>query len=150
MDLTFRVAGKIEKPLAEVFDAVHSPEKLTRYFCDASSGFLDAGTSVSWTFAQPNGSLDMPVRIKECITNERLVFEWPSNTHGIDTEVIMEFSELGPSTTLVEIRESGWPDSESGLASSYENCSGWTHMLCSLKAWIESGADIKQFYNEPC
>ena len=45
------------------------------------------------------------------------------------------------------INERGWRTDEEGLKSSYGNCEGWTQMLCSLKAWIEHGINLREgFY----
>ena len=37
MELKFKVQTKIQKPVAEVFDAVYSPEKLSGYFTNGGA-----------------------------------------------------------------------------------------------------------------
>ena len=52
MDLQFQVFGKIARPVAEVFDAVYDPRKLSGYFTTGgASEPLDEGTTVTWDFA---------------------------------------------------------------------------------------------------
>lgn len=52
MELKFKVQTKIQKPVAEVFDAVYNPSKLSGYFTNGgASAPLDEGTTVEWAFA---------------------------------------------------------------------------------------------------
>lgn len=52
MELKFDVYGKIAKPVAEVFDSVYNPKKLSGYFTTGgASAPLDPGTTVTWDFA---------------------------------------------------------------------------------------------------
>ena len=70
MELRFQVHGKIRKPVAEVFDAVVNPKKLSGYFTTGgSSGALVAGSTVSWDFADFPGAF--PVHVREVVP-ERL------------------------------------------------------------------------------
>ena len=50
MTLEFRVNGRIGKPIAEVFDAVVNPKKLSGYFTTigGASAPLAEGTTVTW------------------------------------------------------------------------------------------------------
>lgn len=50
MTLEFRVNGRIGKPVAEVFDAVVNPKKLSGYFTTigGASAPLVEGTTVTW------------------------------------------------------------------------------------------------------
>jgi uncharacterized protein YndB with AHSA1/START domain len=56
----------------------------------------------------------------------------------------MKFEPLNDRETLVTITESGWKDTPKGRESSYGNCGGWTQMLCSLKAWLEYGINLRK------
>lgn len=146
MNLKFTVQAKIARPVAEVFDAVYNPGKLSRYFTTASaSGPLDEGTTVIWKFADYPG--DIPVQVKKVIPNRLIVLEWESGEGGYDTRTEMEFEALSKDSTLVRISESGWKPTEKGLEKSYENCHGWTQMSCCLKAYLEHGINLREgFY----
>ena len=74
MDLKFQVQLKIQRPVAEVFDGVVNPGKLSGYFVQKSSGPLREGTTVQWTFAEVPGDHDIVVR--RVVVNEKIVFEW--------------------------------------------------------------------------
>lgn len=143
MELKFRVHSKVARPINEVFDAVYNPDKLRRYFTTASaSGPLDQGTTVIWRFADyPE---DIPVEVKKVVPGKLIVFEWASSEGGYNTRVEITFESVDANTTLVAISESGWHETPKGLSSSYDNCQGWTQMLCCLKAFAEHGINLRE------
>ena len=51
MDLKFRVAGRIARPVSEVFEAVVDPQQLSRYFTTGGAkGRMETGATVLWDF----------------------------------------------------------------------------------------------------
>lgn len=75
MQLKFQVQTKIQKPIAEVFDAVYNPAKLSSYFTTGgASAPLDEGAKVMWHFADYPG--DVPVTVKKMIPNQTIVLQW--------------------------------------------------------------------------
>jgi len=49
MQLKFQVHTKIQKPIAEVFDAIYNPTRLRGYFTTGgSSAPLNEGATVTW------------------------------------------------------------------------------------------------------
>ena len=141
MQPKFQVQLKIQKPVAEVFEAVVDPKKLTGYFTKTASGPLLEGTTVMWSFAE--APEPFPVKVRQVIANQRIVFEWPSEERGIDTKVEMVFKPLEDGATMVQISESGWPDSPKGIEASYDNCGGWMHMMLCLKAYLLHGINLR-------
>jgi len=137
----FEVQLKILKPVAEVFDAVVNPKKLTGYFTRTASGPLAEGATVLWSFAEfPE---EFPVKVRQIVANERIVFEWESMERGYDTRVEMLFAPLDGGATMVQIRESGWRPTPKGVEASYGNCGGWMHMMCCMKAYLEHGINLR-------
>lgn len=150
MDLRFKVSGRIARPVHDVYEAVANPDVLSSYFTTGgSSARLEPGATVYWDFADFPGAF--PVEVVEAIPDKRIVFRWGSGD-GSDngsspTTVTIEFEPLEDGRTLVTISEEGWPDTESGLRSSYGNCEGWTGALCAMKAWLEHGINLREgFY----
>jgi uncharacterized protein YndB with AHSA1/START domain len=84
-----------------------------------------------------------PVKIRQLTKNERIVLEWEAAEGGYDTTVEMVFKPLTNQATMVQIRESGWRDTPKGIESSYDNCGGWMHMMCCLKAHLEHGINLR-------
>ena len=141
MELKFRVQTKIQKPVAEVFDAVYDPRKLEKYFTTKSaSGPLDAGTTVVWEWEYWPTAYE--VHVKESVKNELIAFEWLAHDGDVMTRVEIRFETVGDGETMVSISESGWTEDEAGLKNSYDNCSGWTEVCCALKAYVEHGINI--------
>src|SRR3546814_15124508 len=87
MELKFRVAARIAKPVHEVFEAVADPAKLSHYFTTGGAkGRLETGATVTWDFADFPGAF--PVWVIEAVEDEKNVLEWqasegePHNVEG--------------------------------------------------------------------
>ena len=154
MDLKFKVTGRIAKPVHEVFEAVADPAQLSRYFTTGGAkGRLVTGAIVTWSFHDFAGAF--PVEVAEVVPDQKIVLRWaahegdPSDgdagakSAGYNTTVTMEFEALEDGRTLVTISEEGWRETQGGLKASYGNCHGWTQALCSLKAYLEHGINLR-------
>jgi uncharacterized protein YndB with AHSA1/START domain len=141
MEPKFQVQLKIRKPSSEVFEAVVNPKKLSGYFVKDSTGPLEEGKTVKWSFVEAPEPFD--VVVKHVIKNERIVFEWPAETGNYKTRVEMVFKPIDRDNTLVQISESGWKADAAGIKASYGNAGGWMHMMCSLKAYLEHGINLR-------
>ena len=158
MDLKFRVAARISKPVHQVFEAVADPAQLSAYFTTGgASARLETGATVMWDFHDFPGAF--PVEVVEVIPDEKIVLLWDANEGeapnvsnsegmrdvGYKTRVTMSFTPLDDDTrTLVEIAEEGWRENQGALGASYGNCQGWSQMLCALKVWLEHGINLRE------
>ncbi len=156
MELKFRVAARIAKPVHEVFEAVADPLQLSCYFTTGGArGRLETGAVVTWDFADFPGAF--PVKVVEVVQDQRIVLEWEAaegeapnvadgglENAGYNTTVTMSFTALEDGRTLVEIAEEGWRFTEGALRSSYGNCQGWSQMLCALKMWLEHRINLRE------
>ncbi len=146
MELKFQVQTKIQKPVEEVFEAVHNPDKLSGYFTNGgASGPLTEGTTVEWRFADTPGAepITASVTVIELIPNELIVFEW-KGARDHNTRVEINFEKTGPAETLVKISETGWNENQSDLDNSYGNCMGWSQMVSALKAFTEYDINLRK------
>ncbi|ATC23153.1 SRPBCC domain-containing protein [Caulobacter vibrioides] len=142
MPYEFTVGGRIAKPLAEVFEAVVDPAKLSGYFTTGGAqGRLETGATVTWDFHDFPGAF--PVEVVEVIANEKIVLRCDAPT-GDTTTVTMTFADTGDGRTLVRIHETGWSNTPVGEKAAFGNCEGWTGMLCALKVFIEHGINLRQ------
>lgn len=150
MELKFRVAGRIARPVSQVFEAVVDPQQLSRYFTTGGAkGRLEKGATVTWDFHDFPGAF--PVKVIDVVKDEKIVFQWAvdgsNGDGGYDTTVTMSFEPIDGDRTLVSIREEGWHETPAGLKGSYGNCEGWTGALCAMKAWLEHGINLREgFY----
>lgn len=156
MELKFRVAARIAKPVHEVFEAVADPEQLSQYFTTGGAeGRLEEGVTATWDFADYPGAF--PVYVTEVLPDRKIVLEWqanegePPNVEGGEmteasyrTTVTMTFKPLDDRRTMVEIAEEGWRVNQGALDASYGNCQGWSQMLCALKVWLEHGINLRE------
>lgn len=146
MARNYTVRTKILRPVAEVFDAIISREKLCRYFTDKASGDLVPGEVIRWHWDHYG---ELPIRVDEVIANERIVLtlnsrDWDkTSSDAYDVSVVFDFELLDDGNTMLSISEAGWKTDADGLKASHENCSGWTHMAVCLKSWIEHGIDLR-------
>ena len=114
MELKFEVKARIAKPIAEVFDAVYNPGKLSGYFTTGgASGPLDPGAVVEWDFADFPGAF--PITVREMVPERLISFSWAASKGNYDTIVEIEFEPLDERSTMVRIRESGWHPDQDGL-----------------------------------
>jgi uncharacterized protein YndB with AHSA1/START domain len=137
----FQVQLKIRRPVAQVFEAVVDPAKLSGYFVKSSSGPLAEGSTVSWSFAE--APEPFPVVVSEVIPNERIRFSWPAEDGAYQTLVEMNFEPLDETNTMVRIKETGWRETPGGIRASYSNSGGWMHMMCCLKAYLEYDINLR-------
>ena len=146
MSRNYTVNTQISRPVADVYDAIVSSNRLTRYFTNSSSGDLKEGESITWTW---NDWGDFPVTVRKMVTNEMIVLAleskiWKKTKEGsYEVLVIFEFEELEDGATMLSISEEGWKTDAEGLKGSHDNCGGWTHMVMCLKAYIEHGIDLR-------
>lgn len=145
MDRNYTIQTLINRPVDEVFSAIVDPNILREYFCNQSSGPLQAGQRVIWSWREWG---DFPVEVKEVITGQRIVLglnsgDWKktsADSYGV--AVIFEFEPQG-GKTLLRISEAGWRTDAEGLKGSHDNCGGWQHMALCLKAYLEHGIDLR-------
>lgn len=155
MDLKFSVAGRIAKPVSEVFEAVANPAELSRYFTTGGAqGRLEAGATVTWDFHDYPGAF--PVWVIEVEQDRKIVLQWRANEGaptdgeeavtsdaGYRTTVTMLFEPLDDGRTLVIISEEGWRETDAGLKATIGNAQGWMFVVCALKAYLEHGLNLR-------
>jgi len=146
MARNYTVQTKILRPVAEVFDAIVSSDRLCNYFTDKASGDLVPGREIRWHW---NHYGELPIMVDEVVANERIVLRLDSQkwdktkSEAYDVRVIFEFASLEDGNTMLSISEDGWKTDADGLKGSHQNCSGWTHMAMCLKSWLEHGIDLR-------
>ena len=145
MELNFQIQTKIQKPVAEVFDSVYDPVKLSGYFTNGGAkGELEEGKTVEWAFADtPGEEIRFPVQVERMIKDELIVIRWPGTQEDLN-RVEMNFEATGENETLVKISESGWKETDEDLKRSYGNCMGWSQMVFALKAYMEYGINLRK------
>jgi uncharacterized protein YndB with AHSA1/START domain len=145
MEPTFRVFIFVNRPRHDVFEAVADPKELSSYFTTGgASARLEQGQTVTWDFADFPGAF--PVEVTEVIPDEKIVFNWQANEPGVEyqLQVTINFTEVEPGRTKVEVSEAGWRTTDEARQASYGNCMGWSQMLAALKMWAEHRINLRE------
>lgn len=146
MSRNYTVRTRINKPVAEVFQAVISREIMTRYFIDAASSDLIVGETIVWRWDEYGENSVFVKTIKadelvELVLNSK---NWQkTESEAYEVLISMEFEALDDNATMLSISESGWKTDAEGLKGSHDNCGGWQHMAMCLKGYLEYDIDLR-------
>jgi uncharacterized protein YndB with AHSA1/START domain len=125
----------IRKPANEVFEAIVDPAITTKFWFTDSTGRLEPGAEVRWTWSMYD--LSSPVKVKEFEQDRRLVVEW--GDEPAVTTVEWTFDARDDGTTFVSVKETGYKgdtgDEIVGWA--IGSMGGFTQALAGLKALLE-------------
>jgi len=136
-----KVALKIAKTPAEVFEAIVDPAQMFNYFIATSTGRMEAGVTLTWTF--PEFDMAFPVKVIAAETAKRIAYSW-EHPDGSNTEVQISLKAVGDSETFVTITEGTKEATEASLAWLKSNTEGWANFLCCLKAWLEYSINLRK------
>ena len=129
----------ILKPLSEVFEAIINPDKMNKYFITTSTGKLESGKSLTWTWEDYDTTLN--INVKEIIKDKLISFNWKAT--GIETLTEIELIPISKDHTLIKVRESEWQADSNGATKCMGQTEGWTHFLCCLKAYLEYKVNLR-------
>jgi uncharacterized protein YndB with AHSA1/START domain len=139
MDIEVKVKDKILKPVADVFDAVLSPQKLSNFFISRASSPLAEGASTTWFFDDIGGQVT--VKTKLIRENELIAFEWAAS--GITALVNINFTAIDLVSSSVTITEKSFPFDTAGISKALQLTQGWTDFICSMKAYLYCGINLR-------
>jgi uncharacterized protein YndB with AHSA1/START domain len=134
-----RVAMLIRKPAAEVFEAFIDPAITTKFWFTKSTGRLEPGKHVTWTWEMYDVSTD--VEVKEIEPNKRIVLDW--GNRGEMTTVEWVFDAYQDNETYVTITNSGFRgDGDKVVRDALDSKGGFTWVLAGLKALLEHNINL--------
>jgi uncharacterized protein YndB with AHSA1/START domain len=135
-----RAAMLIRKPPAEVFEAIVNPDITTKFWFTKSSGRLEAGTAVTWTWEMYNASV--VVRALKVERDKRIVLEWPYG--GVPTTIDWIFTPYdNNAATYLRITNSGFRGvADKIVKDALESTGGFTWVLAGLKSFLEHGVEL--------
>ena len=129
----------IRKPPAEVFAAFIDPEITRRFWFTKSTGRLETGKHIVWTWEMYDVSIE--VEVKEVEPNKRIVLEW--GNYGSMTTVEWVFTPYENETTYVTITNSGFQgDGDKVVNDALDSKGGFTWVLAGLKALLEHDLEL--------
>lgn len=125
----------IRKPVQEVFEAFTNPDVTTKIWFTKSSGALEEGKSVEWTWEMYN--VTIPVMVRKLVANKQILIEW-GNYQDLTT-VEWTFKELPEGTFVSVINAFPATDPDKTIAMVRDSTEGFTLVLAGLKALLEHG-----------
>ena len=137
--ITARVQMGILKPSGEIFDAIINPEIMCKYFISGSTGKMESGKTLTWTWTDYEGEHE--IKVGKIEKDKVVSFEW--NGSGVNCVVVITLEAKGENRTLVKVTESDWPADYKGANQCMGQVEGWTHFLLCMKAYLEYGIDLR-------
>lgn len=129
----------IRRPAAEVFEAFIDPEITRRFWFTKSTGRLEPGKHITWTWEMYDVSTE--VKVKEIEPNKRIVVEWGNYEEMTTVEWVFEPYENDK--TYVTITNSGFQgDGDAVVAEALDSKGGFTWVLAGLKALLEHNIEL--------
>ena len=139
MKLDVKVKDFIYKDLQTVFKTIVVKEELAKYFVSNANKDIIENTEIMWEWKDFNAKCNVSVLKVE--TNKHIVFNWEGNQ--IQTKVEMIFQKLEANKTEVIITESSYNNDKEGIQKVMQQTQGWTDFLCSLKAYLYTGINLR-------
>jgi uncharacterized protein YndB with AHSA1/START domain len=130
----------IRKAAGEVFEAFVDPAITTKFWFTHSSGRLEEGKEVTWSWAM----YDVHVKVlpQYIIPNYEIIAEWGA-PESDRTSVELKFQPIGNDATFVSIEMWGFKgDREKQLQLITDQVSGFCWVLAGLKAYLEHGIQL--------
>lgn len=136
--LTVRAQMRIRRPVHEVFEAFVDPAITTRFWFTHSTGRLEPGRTVRWTWARFDVSTDVDVLAVE--QDRRILVAWDEPRCPVEWR--FESDDVGH--TWVYITTSGFQGSDDAIVEqAIDSKGGFTMVLAALKALLEHGIELR-------
>ncbi|QXV64053.1 polyketide cyclase [Mucilaginibacter achroorhodeus] len=128
----------IRRPINRVFDALADPKHTTQFWFTHSTGKLQDGAEVEWTWEMYQVTTKVKVLTFE--RNKRILLEWGNQN---PTQVDFTFNNLTDTATLIQVVNSGFTGSnDEQMKAAMDSLGGFTLVLAGLKAWLEFGVKL--------
>ncbi|HEV2483586.1 MAG TPA: SRPBCC domain-containing protein [Puia sp.] len=125
----------IRKPVAEVYEAFIDPAITTKFWFTKSTGKLEKGKTVEWTWEMYN--ITSTATVLDIVPNKRIEIAWGAPGKEIN-RVEWSFRPMGEGMTFVDIVMDGFHgDQQEVLEKVSGSASGFCWVLAGLKALLE-------------
>jgi len=127
----------IRKPVSEVFAAFINPEITTNFWFSDSTGKLEKGKTLVWSWAMYGVSTE--VKVEEIIEDRLIKFSW----EGPAPKVEIEFEPMQENSCYVTIKNYGCKlEGHDLVMALVDQSCGFTTLLDGLKAYMEYGLKL--------
>jgi len=130
----------IRRPVAETFEAFVNPDITTKFWFTKSTGRLEKGKEVIWTWEMYNVS--SIVRVLDLVPDSSIGIDWGPEG-GDRTQARWTFTPMDDLSTFVSIVMTGFKGDETQLLKAVsDTVGGFCWVLANLKAWLEFGIQL--------
>ena len=137
-NLYAEAAMMIRRPIEIVFQAFIDPKETTKFWFTKSSGKLEKGKSIKWTWEMFDHSVD--VKILDILDKKMIRIQWGENESAI---VEWVFKSVDDTKTFVSIKNTGFTGNCDELISQIrDSTGGFTWVLAGMKAYLEHGIEL--------
>jgi uncharacterized protein YndB with AHSA1/START domain len=129
----------IRRPVAEVFEAFVDPAITTKFWFTKSTGRVEAGKELIWSWEMYGASA--PVSVQAVEPGKRIAVEW--GPEGGRTTVEWTFRDLGTLGTYVAVTNLGFQGTQDQVVAAVnDSAGGFNLLLAGAKAWLEHGIQL--------
>ncbi len=137
--LNAQVSYSILKPIEQVYHAIVDKEQISNYFTTRSDSDLIEGKVVNWEWDDFGAKFQSEVlKIK---APHMISFRWSAT--GQKTTVEIALQSKGKNQTQISITDGPFDHSEEGIQKALQQTIGWTDFICSLKAYLYTGINLR-------
>jgi uncharacterized protein YndB with AHSA1/START domain len=133
---TAKSAMLIRKPASQVFNAFIDPDITTKFWFTKSTGKLEEGKTVEWTWEMYD--LTDSISVKKIEPNKYIEFDWGTKDEKARTTVELKFEKIDEHSTFVSVENYGFSGSKEEVWSGVcDSTGGFALILAGLKAFLE-------------
>ena len=130
----------IRRPAAEVYAAFVDPAVTTKFWFTDSSGRLEKGREIEWTWRMYNAT--GTVIVTDLVAGQKIAIEWgPKGTASSRAE--WTFESLDAQSTFVTVGMDGFAGDDNAVFNQViGSVTGFCWVLAGAKAWLEHGLQL--------
>lgn len=133
---TARTAMLIRRPVSDVFNAFINPDVTTKFWFTKSTGPLEEGKSVDWTWEMYN--VTDSVFVRKIKPDTYIEFDWGTKDETSRSTVELKFEKVDHKSTFVSVANYGFEGNiEKVVAAVSDSTGGFSLVLAGLKAYLE-------------
>lgn len=141
--VTIETQMMIRKPVSKVFKAFIDPEITSKFWFSSSTGKLEQGHTVTWTWEKYQVSTK--VMVTKLIANELIQIQWGEPSSTVD----FRFEKINETQTYLRIQNYNIAlQGDELIAFIIDSTGGFTTVLDSLKAYLEHDLQLNLVHDK--
>ncbi|RPE28445.1 uncharacterized protein YndB with AHSA1/START domain [Acinetobacter sp. BIGb0102] len=141
--VTIETQMMIRKSVSKVFEAFIDPEITSKFWFSSSTGKLEQGHTVTWTWEKYQVSTK--VMVTKIIENELIQIQWGEPSSTVD----FRFEKINETQTYLRIQNYNIAlQGDELIAFIIDSTGGFTTVLDSLKAYLEHDLQLNLVHDK--